>query len=72
MSLPKDVGTPSCYQSVVRIFWVSRAEGWSLGQNNEENDGSCEQIDLGSIVLLAQVNLRSHLACRAELRVEHT
>ena len=54
----------------MRVLGVGRGEGRSLSEDDEKNDGRSENVDAGSLVGLAQVDLGSHVRGSAELGLE--
>ena len=68
--LPEEVCTTGGNQAIMRVLRVRRGERWSLRQNDKEDDGGGEQVDTGTLILLAQVNLWSHIARSAKLRLK--
>ena len=68
--LPEEVRTTSGNQTIMRVLRVCRSERRSLRQNDKENDGRGEQVDTGTLILLAQVNFGGHIARSAKLRLQ--
>lgn len=53
VSSPEDFGTIGCQKAVMRVLWICAAEWWSLGQNNEENDGRGKEVNTWTRVRFA-------------------
>ena len=70
MSLPEEFSTTRGNQSVVRVLWVRRGERRSLRQNDKEDDGRSEEINAGTLVLLSEMDLGSHVAGGTKLGLE--
>lgn len=70
MSLPEEFSTTRGNQAVVRVLWVRRGERRSLRQNDKEDDGRSEEVNAGTLVLLSEVDLGSHVAGGTKLGLE--
>ena len=67
MGVPEQFRTASCDKAVMWILWVGRSERWSLSQNDEKDDGRGEQINTGTLVVFAKVDLWCHVRGCSEL-----
>jgi hypothetical protein len=59
-------------KSVVWVTRMSTGERRPLGDDHEEDDGRGEEVNAGTLIWSAQLDLGSHVGLRTELSLKHT
>lgn len=70
MTLPENVSSVGCETFVEWITWGGRVEWRMLGDHDEKDDGSGEQVDRSTQIWLLLVDLRSHVVWSTQLGVK--
>lgn len=53
VSFPEDIGSGGSEASVEWVIWSSSSEGWMFGNHDEQYDGSGEDVNFDTVILLA-------------------
>lgn len=72
VDLPEDISSVGSQTLVEWVLWLSGGERWMLGDHDEQDDGSSEDIHRFSFVWHFKVDFWSHVVQSSKLGMEHT